>query len=936
MSNRQEIENRVIQTSEVTPLHVIPLSLALSPNYHLYLYEDNDQQELIPKKIAEKIYSFFDLNDSLGLLRLGLTHFEDDLPRSIYFWWRFSQLFISEVCKQARDHIATQLHDIHLLSEDVDKLINTAPFMRGSEHLNQEAIHKIWQNLIKTLTQELKSYDSLEAYLNIYHAAWNTVGRVCFHLAENKANPVKPFAFLATYTTHLSKTAQAQHLPLGRALEEYADQNKKSLLLSLLLPVQRAAEKSIFLKNLMDTRKIFQPLAWEAREAYQFLKDIPLFEAAGVIIKVPNWWNPKKPARPSVKVTIGNKKPSTVGLDALLDFNIDFALPSGQKLTTEEFKQLLHHKEQLIQIKGQWIQVDSEKLNQVLSHWKTIERRVRHEGLSFAEGLRLLAGMSNSQTEELSDEEVSVWSSITEGDYLNDILHSLRHPEINPEKSWDTILEKYLRAELRPYQQRGVQWLRWLYQMRLGGCLADDMGLGKTIQVLSLLLLIKYQKEPSRRFLPHLLVLPASLLGNWQAEIQRFAPTLRSWIAHSSSLNNEKNLLQVPPDLSQLDIVMTTYNMLHRLTWLKETAWDVIILDEAQAIKNPTTKQARMVKQLKCSVRFILTGTPVENRLLDLWSLFDFVAPGLLGGSRAFAGYSKQKNSSSETKNQGSYFNATVRRLISPYILRRLKSDKTIISDLPDKTEMQTYCALTKEQVRFYQQAVNELATQLEESPSEGIQRRGLVLSYLLRFKQICNHPHQWLGHGEYEEELSGKFIRLRELCTVIAEKQEKVLIFTQFREIMPALCNFLTRLFKKEGLFLHGQTTLRERAKRLEAFQQEQGPPFFVLSLKAGGTGLNLTHASHVIHFDRWWNPAVENQATDRAYRIGQKRNVLVHKFICRGTIEEKIDALIHSKKSLSEEIITQDKEINLTELSDAELLKIVKLDIHQALGEN
>ena len=248
---------------------------------------------------------------------------------------------------------------------------------------------------------------------------------------------------------------------------------------------------------------------------------------------------------------------------------------------------------------------------------------------------------------------------------------------------------------------------------------------------------------------------------------------------------------------------------------------------------------------------------------------------------------------------------------------------------------MQTYCMLTQQQVGLYQQAVNELKIQLEQ-PMDGIKRRGLVLSYLTRFKQICNHPNQWLGHGQYDGEISGKFLRLKELCEVIASRQEKVLVFTQFREIIPAIGDYLTRLFTREGLFLHGQTTVKERAKRVELFQQEQGPPFFVLSLKAGGTGLNLTAASHVIHFDRWWNPAVENQATDRAYRIGQKKNVLVHKFICRGTIEEKIDLLINSKKSLSEEIISAGGDTVLTELSDAELLKVVSLDIHRALGEN
>jgi len=446
--------------------------------------------------------------------------------------------------------------------------------------------------------------------------------------------------------------------------------------------------------------------------------------------------------------------------------------------------------------------------------------------------------------------------------------------------------------------------------------------------VISLLLLVKQNQSIQQ---PHLLILPASLLGNWQAEMNRFAPSLSLWIAHGSMNKNEDK----QPDLSAVDVVLTTYGTISRLPWLSETSWNMVILDEAQAIKNPTAKQTRAIKSLTSRVRFVLTGTPIENRLLDLWSLFDFVAPGLLGSSRVFADYGKRKLKQGDDGNGKGQFYAGIRRLVNPYILRRLKSDKRIISDLPDKTEMQTYCTLTKQQVGLYQQAVNELATKLE-SELDNINRRGLVMSYLLRFKQICNHPNQWLGHGQYAHDLSGKFLRLKELCEVIADKQEKVLVFTQFKEIIPALSECLCDVFKREGLSLHGQTTVKERVKRVEAFQQDQGPPFFVLSLKAGGTGLNLTAASHVIHFDRWWNPAVENQATDRAFRIGQKKNVLVHKFICRGTIEEKIDSLLSSKKALSNEIMGHDNEVALTELSDAELMNMVTLDIHRALGES
>lgn len=927
-------ESTTVDYSEKENKSYDALSIGLSPTGHLYLYSDPENQESIPTKLRATISSYFAINDAIGLLRLGLTNTDTSLPASISFWRQFAQLFIAEVCKQSGSVEENNPTEFHLTFPEQDiKLIDQAPFMRGIEHLNRDIAHIIWQRLNIAIAEELVSFNgSIEAYLATYHSAWNTVGRVCFHLAENKANLEYPFAFMATYTTHLSNAARAQHVPLGRALEEYADAQKKSLLLSLLLPVSRSSEKSIFLKNLVDTGAIFQPLAWDAHDAHQFLKDIPYFEAAGVMVRVPNWWNPKKPPRPSINVSIGNNTVSTMGLDALLDFNMHFALPDGEQMSPQEFKKMLASQGQLVQIKGQWVEVDKDKLNQVLAHWQTIESQVKREGLSFSEGLRLLSGVSGLAESAMPFAEVAEWSSVVEGVWLSEALTHLRHPDVAGDKMVQAILKQYLHAHLRPYQAHGVQWLWWLYNMRLGACLADDMGLGKTIQVLSLFLLIKLQKKKSLKQQPHLLVLPASLIGNWQAEINRFAPSLNIWIAHSSTNRDEKWNRQDVPLLSEIDIVITTYATIHRLPWVHQTQWDMIILDEAQAIKNPSSKQTRVIKDIKSKVRFALTGTPIENRLLDLWSLFDFVAPGLLGSSKVFANYSKQKTTK---ENDQRHFYSAIRHLVSPYILRRLKSDKSIINDLPDKTEMQTYCTLTKQQVGLYQQAVNELEHKLQEQ-DDGIKRRGLVLSYLLRFKQICNHPNQWLGHDHYDAEISGKFVRLKELCEVIVAKQEKVLIFTQFREIIPALYEFLTQIFGETGLFLHGQTSVKQRAERVETFQQERGSPFFILSLKAGGTGLNLTRASHVIHFDRWWNPAVENQATDRAYRIGQKKNVLVHKFICRGTIEEKIDALIKSKKSLADDVINQGGETVLTELSNAELLKMVSLDIHRALGEN
>jgi non-specific serine/threonine protein kinase len=446
------------------------------------------------------------------------------------------------------------------------------------------------------------------------------------------------------------------------------------------------------------------------------------------------------------------------------------------------------------------------------------------------------------------------------------------------------------------------------------------MGLGKTIQVLALLLVLK--QEGKNGLHPNLLVAPASLLANWSMESQRFAPSLHVLIVHPSAMTGAQLRALDAGQLAGFDLVITSYGSLLRLPVLMAQDWCVAVIDEAQAIKNPAAKQTRHVKLLKADTRIALTGTPVENRLSDLWSIFDFTHPGLLGSGKVFGNFAKRLA-------KAEHF-GPLRNLVRPYILRRLKTDKRVIDDLPDKTELKAWCHLSPAQAALYQRAVQELSQALDQV--DGISRKGLVLAYLMRFKQICNHPSQWLGDGAWAATDSGKFARLRELVEIIAARQEKVLVFTQFRETTEPLAAFLGAIFGRDGLVLHGGTPVAKRRELVKRFQDDELTPFFVLSLKAGGAGLNLTAASHVIHFDRWWNPAVENQATDRAFRIGQKKNVLVHKFVCRGTVEERIDALIESKQQLVKDVLEGGAELMLTEMSDRELLNLVKLDIHTA----
>ncbi len=867
-------------------------------------------------KAAQQIIEAFNDGRGKGVLHLGAAELLTDLPPSLSYWRDVGRIFVGRVCG-ALD--PTDPKSLVVPDPDPDEITNLAqavPPMQGAEILSATLLGDIWSDLGTALTAEAKGYkDGVQGYLKKHSSVWNVVGRVCFHLAENKRDPEFPFAFIATYVHKVSKQAKPQHLPLGRALKDYAGTKNRQKLLALLAPLSRAAEQSAFIRELVDAGDIYHPLSWSPKEAHRFLCEIALYEQAGLVVRMPDWWSANNKPRPKVSVSVGGKAPSTLGMEALLDFDVGLTL-DGMNLSKREIEELLTASDGLVLIKGKWVEVDREKLSQVLDQWRDVQMQAQAGGVSFGEAMRMLSGARLNGDDEGIEDARPDWSEVIAGKWLSSRLDALRSPELRA----DIEANAGLTAELRPYQKLGVQWLSTLRSLELGGCLADDMGLGKTIQVLGILSLSQRNKEKGT----DLLVVPASLVDNWRLEIERFAPGLKVLIAHPSRIPSPE-LRKLPgKQVDAHDAVITTYGTAMRTEWIREHSWRHVILDEAQAIKNPGAKQTKAVKAMKASWRLALTGTPVENRLGDLWSLFDFLNPGLLGSAKAFNGLCKSMASSKQGY-------APLRRLVQPYILRRLKTDKSVISDLPDKTEVNAYCLLTKRQAALYQQSVDEMRRAIEDF--DGIERRGVVLAFLMRFKQICNHPSQWLGDGGYEAADSGKLVRLRELCDSIAARQDKVLVFTQFREMTEPLAGFLAEIFGQSGLILHGGTPVKKRQGLVKSFQEDDRVPFMVLSLKAGGTGLNLTAASHVIHFDRWWNPAVENQATDRTFRIGQRKNVLVHKFVCRGTVEERIDEMIASKQKLSDEVLSGDGDSALTEMSNEELLSMVSLDLSSAL---
>jgi superfamily II DNA or RNA helicase len=900
---------------------LVSLAPILTPHGHLSLAEENGAPLLDPD-LARRLRDAFARGPGHGLLQLGADEVGTALPPVLSYWREFGARYVAALCTQPEAEAPPQ--DTHVPSPpdlELQWLALGAPAMTGAEYLTTAVLHALWQEMDVAFRVELsESRRGVQEFLRSRNPAWNLVGRVHFNLAENRKDEEAPFAFLATYTTRLSPHAKAQHVPLGQALREYAGAANKGRLLSLLLPVQRAAKTCPWLKAMVDAGEIFHPLRWQSHEALQLLRDVPQLESAGVVVRMPANWRANRPPRPQVTARVGGSGPSGLGKDALLDFRVEVTL-DGETLTATEIRELLAKSDGLALVRGRWVEVDRERLSRMIEHFGAVERAAAKNGISFGEAMRMVAGAAIGG-DGASDGSDPDYAQVVAGPWLAETLSGLRSPEglarIDPGAA--------LHGKLRPYQQVGVRWLYLLTKLGLGACLADDMGLGKTVQVLSLLLVFRNQANGQAQ--PNLLVAPASLLANWTSELERFAPSLRVLVAHPSAMNPADLKTLAPERLREVDLVITSYGSLLRMAWIAEASWQLVVLDEAQAIKNPDAKQTRAAKKLKAQSRFALTGTPIENRLGDLWSIFDFINPGLLGSAKEFTYFMKHLGDQPHNPY------GPLRELVRPYILRRLKTDKTVISDLPDKTEVKAFCQLTRKQAVLYQQSVEELAKLLDNS--EGIQRKGLILSFLMRFKQICNHPSQWLGDGAWSESDSGKWARLREIAEVIAAKQEKVLVFTQFREVTAPLAAFLGSVFGRPGLVLHGETEVKKRQDLVRRFQEDESVGFFVLSLKAGGAGLNLTAASHVVHFDRWWNPAVENQATDRTFRIGQNKNVLVHKFVCRGTIEEKIDRMIEGKQQLSRDLLEGGADLLLTELKDEELLRLVALDLTSALKEN
>jgi len=709
--------------------------------------------------------------------------------------------------------------------------------------------------------------------------------RVCFRLEEpvlDNDEWVLRYLLQASDDPGILVEAETVWAAKGRslrALERRFDNPQENLLaaLGLALRVFPPIERSLREPNPVG-------VALNREEAYRFLVDaLPLLEANRFSVLAPNWW--KRAARLKAKVRLEAPEASSNGIlgrDALLHYRWEMSV-GGQSISKTEFEELVALKQPMVRFRGEWVTLDPRQVDAAL---KFFEQQSSDGQIGLMDALKLTAEGTGSEIDGLEVEAVEV------GGWLDDLFARLNNPGATA--AAETL--ETLHATLRPYQERGAGWLAQMRQMGLGACLADDMGLGKTLQTIALWL---HEREQLGVTQPALLVCPTSVVGNWRHELNRFAPSLRVMTHQGPDrLQDEAFTLAA----QQADVVLTSYALLARdRATLTGLLWSGVALDEAQNIKNPSTKQAQAARALLADHRLALTGTPVENRLSELWSILHFLNPGYLGSRETFR---SQFGIPIERYSDETAI-ATLRRLTAPFILRRVKTDPNVIADLPEKFENKVYCALSAEQATLYEAVVREEIAALE-SAEDDLARRGAVLRMLTRLKQICNHPAHFLKEsGDRLDDRSGKLTRVLEMLDEALAEGDRALIFTQYAEMGNLLQPYLEQRLGVETLYLHGGTPAKKREEMIERFQAEHGPALFILSLKAGGTGLNLTRASHVFHYDRWYNPAVENQATDRAFRIGQTKNVQAHKFISLGTLEEHIDELIERKQALAESIV-------------------------------
>ena len=802
----------------------------------------------------EELVSLFKQNKYKFFMELAFVE-ENILSISLGFLQYIAREFLQVIANDPRFIFEEEPYDCKINDTIINKICENVPFIIGGEFVNKtwilellDKFNEIYKDAV--LKSEKKPLD----YLISKRLPFVIPSRIYFHLVENRDLDQFPFAFLATYTSIIN--GELVHCPLNNALVQL--KYNKSKLKTLIQSIIKASKESKFIKNLVEKGNIFHPIKMNEQEAYTFLKEIAIYESCGIICRVPKWYTENSS---SIRIDIEEKHLFSVA-------NVKLICPQmiykGVAITRDEAEDLLIRSEGLEIIKGKWVVNNHSEIENLLKEFDILSK----SGTSLIEILKTRNEFLHLGNEHFIPIEISQHNWITK---LFNKQFDVAKGEVKATACFSDVL--------RPYQFNAFQWMYGMCGLGLGVCLADDMGLGKTIEVLSFI--DKLKEEGKDKVL---IVVPATLVENWKKEINKFAPHLKYYVLKGGD----------EPDEVKADITITTYQTVIRLDYINRINWDLVVLDEAQAIKNYYTAQSKKIKALNTEMRIAMTGTPIENNLLELWSLFDFINPGLLGTREEFeCFYSKNKKVAQRS----------LKNLISPFILRRVKTDKTIIADLPEKHEIDVAVDLSKKQIVLSNKIISKLDDKLQTIRSQK-QMEALKLVTILQLKQVCNHPSQYWGDEKYELCDSGKFLELERICETIYAKREKVLVFTQFKEIIPALDKLLSKIFGKKGFCIDGETSMKKRNKYIEEFQEGQ-IPYMILSLKTAGVGLNLTAAQNVIHFDRWWNPAVENQATDRVFRIGQTKNVTVYKLISANSVESAIKFMIEEKQRLANDMI-------------------------------
>lgn len=823
------------------------------------------------------------LENSIGLYKKNKYRFlllcfsneknEDD--QTIGFLYKIVDLAINNVSTERVGFIPV------LEQDDIKYLLSFSDFIKGGIFLNEKWINKNFEKIV-TEIYSLSNEKGISVYNTLLELKPKIIlpSKMYFHLVENYNAEEKPFAFMVTFTLSLDK--ETKHYPIRNVLEyKFNNTNQTDIILNL---IEQLSNRSHFMSVMIKNGNFFKPALLNEKEAYSFLQEVNLYEKMGIVCRVPKWRN----ATSKIIINIDEKKyyhPSIFVHDRIIFNNLSLSY-RGIEITAEEAKEILKKSEGLEKIKGKWVEINHKEIEKLLFEYE----QLIGQGVTFKELLIKSTGYKK--------EDIESNIEISNSDWISSLTYSMF------KKNNSSVMPSDLVSILRPYQKDAFYWLTSMKTMGLGACLADDMGLGKTLEIISYLsYLYSLNKGPI------LIIVPATLVSNWLSEINRFSPYLDCTVLH--------NYDSPSPGEVRTFITITTYQSAAKSEYLKSVQWEEIILDEAQAIKNYYTNQTRAIKLLNGNHKIALTGTPMENNILELWSIFDFLNPGYLGTRKEFIDFVSGEKMILINPNE-------LKNLISPFILRRMKNDKKIIEELPEKHEINIKISLTPKQIVLYKNELKNYKAMYDKAKDKSTKNE-LTLVELIKLKQICNHPSQYLGDNEYSLEDSGKFIELKSLCENIALKQEKVLVFTQFKEMIPALEKMLNHVFGKAGNHIDGDVSPSKRYKIVQEFQNGEYP-FLVISLKTGGVGITLTEANNVIHFDRWWNPAVENQAADRAYRIGQEKNVFVYKFTSSGTIEELIDEAIEIKVNLIDKIVNSIDHNKTLNASGEELYNLLK----------